>query len=129
MKQSLYLAAALAAAMHAAAALAAPTLYADPYPQGPGQPSAASVTVNGTSSLPCTLTPANDGSVTPTCDLASLPVGTHTLVLVVSNAYGCQPAADGSGATCYAGGSASSDPFTYSLSTGPVTKPLRKFKP
>jgi hypothetical protein len=87
------------------------------------------VTVDGLSSLVCTLTRAQDSSVTPTCDLAGLPVGTHTLVLVVSNVYACQTAPDGNSTVCYGGGSASSDPFTYTFNASAVSKPSRRFLP
>jgi len=124
MKKSLLF---LAAMLCAAFAVAAPSLYSDPYPAGPFQPTAAYVTVNGQQRIDCAMPKDANGSVTPTCDLAGLPVGTYSLVLTVSNTYGCTQ--DNNAATCYGGGVASSDPFSYTWSEAPATKPLRKFKP
>lgn len=121
--------AALVFALCCSAAMAAPTIYSQPYPAGPGQPTSASITVNGTVSINCAMAPANDGSLTPTCDMANLPTGTHTLVMVVTNAYGCTTGTDGNSATCTGGGTASSLPFTYTLIGSAVSKPVLKFKP
>ena len=129
MKRFLNLAATLLALCLCGAAMAAPNAYSQSYPVGPGQPTSASLTVNGVSQINCPLVPANDGSVTPTCDLATLPVGTHSLVLVVTNTYGCTTGADGNSATCMGGGTASSAPFTYTSIASAVSKPLLKFKP
>lgn len=108
---------------------AAPTLYSQAYPAGPGKPTSASVSINGTNSINCQLLADSLGAVTPTCDLASLPAGSYTLVLTVTNAYNCTTGTDGNSATCSGGGAASSDPFIYNLLDSSVVKPIRKFKP
>lgn len=110
-------------------AVAAPTLTTAAYPAAAGQPTAATLTVDGGAPIVCQLTRAADGSVTPTCDLAGLAVGTHTLVLTVSTQYACTQGADGASATCYGGGSASSDPFTYSWAASGASKPRLQFRP
>lgn len=110
-------------------AMAAPTLTTTPYPAVAGQPTAASLTVDGGAAVPCQLARSADGSVTPTCDLAGLAPGTHTLVLTVSNVYACTQSTDGTSAVCYGGGSASSDPFTYSWAVSGASKPRLQFTP
>lgn len=129
MKRFLNLAAALLALCICGAAMAAPSVYSQAYPAGPGQPASASLTVDGLSQINCPLVSANDGSVTPTCDLAALPAGTHTLVMVVTNTYGCTTGTDGNSATCTSGGTASSAPFTYVLTNSAASKPVLKLRP
>jgi hypothetical protein len=129
MKRFLNLAATLLALCICGAAMAAPTVYSQAYQTGPGQPASASLTVDGLSQINCPLIAANDGSVTPTCDLASLPVGVHTLVMVVTNTYGCTTGTDGNSATCTGGGTASSLPFSFTLNNSAASKPVLKFKP
>lgn len=90
------------------AAMAAPTLTADPYPTTVTQPDTASFTVNGGAPIACTL-PVSAAGKTPTCDLASITVpGTYTLVMTVTKAAGCNAAGE-----CWPEGSASSAPFSY----------------
>ncbi len=99
------------------AALAAPTLIADPYPAAAVQPDSASFTVNGGAPIACTL-PTVTGGLQPTCDLASLATpGTYTLVMTVTKAAGC------AGASCWPAGSASSSPFAYTRLAAGVTAP------
>lgn len=126
MKKSLLF---LAVVCMAFAAVAAPTLTTVPYPAGPGVPTSATVTVDGVSQIVCTVAPDQSGAVAPSCDLAGLPVGTHSLVMTVTNSYGCTTGVDGNSATCVGGGSASSAPFTFVWSVAPATKPLLRFKP
>lgn len=110
-------------------ATAAPSLYSQAYPAGPGQPASASVTVDNVSQINCPLVAATDGSVTATCDLAALPGGTHTLVMTVTNTYGCTTGVDGNSATCTGGGTASSAPFSFVWNLSGASKPVLKVRP
>jgi hypothetical protein len=107
---------------------AAPFLVASPYPATAGQPEKAWVTT-GSGQIICTLPKAVDGSVTPTCDLASLVPGSYTLVLTVSNEYACATNPDNSAGSCTLGGSASSAPFGYSIKAGAASAPVLSLKP
>jgi hypothetical protein len=90
---------------------AAPTLTADPYPATAPQPSSITLTVNGAAGPVCTLAAGTAGALIPTCDLASIPAGTSTLVMTAVFTKGCVTATNA--ATCTDGGSASSAPFSY----------------
>jgi hypothetical protein len=98
------------------AAFAAPHLYADPYPATGVQPDSVTMTVNGGAPQACELT-AVAGGLQPRCDLAALTAGTYTLVMTASRAAGC------SGSTCWAAGSASSAPFSYTRAASAVAAP------
>lgn len=110
-------------------AVAAPVATTDPYPAGAGQPASAVVTVDNLSQIVCVMNKDSAGAVTPVCDLAALPAGTHTLVMTVTNTYGCTTGTDGASATCTGGGSASSAPFTFVWNTSAVSKPRLLVKP
>jgi hypothetical protein len=92
-------------------ATAAPTITADPYPATAPQPASITLTVNGTTGPACTLAAGSGGALVPTCDLASLPAGTHTLVMTAVFVRGCVSATNT--ATCTDGGTASAAPFSY----------------
>ena len=94
-------------------ALAAPTLTADAVPSTGVQPATATLTVNGAAGPACTLPKAADGSVKPSCDLASLaPSATpYTLVLTYNYTAGCVNTP--TGAVCTDGGAAASAPFSF----------------
>lgn len=109
-------------------AQAAPTLTSSSYASTVVQPTSASLSVDGTTTITCTVPRAADGSVAAVCDLATVPSGTHTLILTVSNAYGCTQSADGLSASCVGGGSASAAPFTFTWNPVSVSKPSLTFK-
>jgi hypothetical protein len=92
-------------------ASAAPTITADPYPATAPQPASITLTVNGAAGPACTLAAGTGGALVPTCDLASIPAGTATLVMTAVFVRGCVSATNT--ATCTDGGSASSVPFSY----------------
>lgn len=105
------------------AAIAAPTLTADPYPATGVQPDAATLSVNGTQTINCTLKTVT-GGIQPSCDLVSITTpGTYTLIMTVTKAAGCV------GNTCSGGGSASSAPFTYIWQGVNVTRPVVRLEP
>lgn len=100
---------------------AAPILLADPYPASGVQPDSATLSVNGGSTITCTL-PTVTGGVQPTCDLVSITSpGTYTLVLTVTKNPITVTTADG--ATTTPGGSASSSPFVWRRLAGGVSAP------
>lgn len=104
------------------AALAAPTLTANPYPPEAIQPAAVSFTVNGGAPKVCTLVPVA-GGLQPTCDLASITApGTYTLVMTATSNAGCVSAP--SAATCNGAGSASSAPFAYTWLGNAIAPPV-----
>lgn len=108
-----------------AIASAAPTIVADAYPAGAGQPTTATLTVTGMAGPPitCALTVNVDHSVQPMCDVGSLTTaGTYPLVLTVSNVATIYNSPDGTSGTYTAGGSAST-PFSYTVSSGLATSP------
>lgn len=107
---------------------AAPTLTSSSYGVATIQPTSATLSVDGTSTIVCTVPKAADGSVAAVCDLATVAAGTHTLVLTVANTYGCTQSADGLSASCVGGGSASAAPFTFSWNPSAVSKPTLTFK-
>lgn len=123
MKRAFLLVAALAFAAHAA-----PTLTSSPYSTATTQPTSASLSVDGTSTIVCAVPKDASGTVTAVCDLATVPAGTHTLVLSVSNTYGCTQSADGLTASCAGGGAASAAPFTFTWNPASVSKPTISFK-
>jgi hypothetical protein len=109
-------------------AYAAPTLNAQPVPNTAPQPSTAAITVNGAAGPTCTLPVATDGSMTLTCDLASLTVpGTYTIVATYTYVAGCVNAANA--ATCSTGGVASSAPFVLTRAAFPATGPALHVSP
>jgi hypothetical protein len=113
----------LALFLAAGVANAAPTLTADPYPSTGVQPDAATVSVNGTQTIQCTLKTVT-GGLQPSCDLVSITApGTYTLVMTVTKNAGCV------GNTCSGGGSASSAPFTYIWQGVNVTRPVVRLEP
>lgn len=104
-------------AMLASASSFALTLTANPYSPPPtGQTLTPSLTVDGTAAPGCTMASVSGGLV-PTCAIPSLAVGTHTLVLTVtSSAATCPPPPTVTTQTCYLAGSASSAPFSLTIS-------------
>lgn len=119
MKKSLFVILALLGGV----ANAAPTLTADPYPATGVQPDAATLSVNGTQTITCTLRTVT-GGVQPACDLVSITTpGTYTLVMTVTKAAGCV------GNTCSGGGSASSAPFSYIWQGVNVLRPVVRLEP
>lgn len=119
MKHSLL--ALLLAPVLAMAQAAGPALEASPWPSTGVQPDTVSLSVNGTAdALACVLTTTAAGK-TPKCNLASLPVGSHTLVMVAKVAAKCDPQT--SPAICTQAGSASSAPFALTLRSGAVAAP------
>lgn len=118
----------VACLMGMGAVYAAPTLTSSPYSTATTQPATASLSIDGTSTITCTVPRDANGTVTAVCDLATVPAGTHTLVLTVSNTYGCTQSADGLTASCQGGGSASANPFTFTWNPASVAKPTVVFK-
>ena len=98
------------------AALAAPHLYADPYPSTVVQPDAITFTVNGGAPQACELVDMAGGKQ-PRCDLGALATGTYTLIMTASRAAGC------AGGTCWPAGAASSAPFSYTRAASGVVAP------
>jgi hypothetical protein len=102
----------------AANANSAPTLEADNY--ATSAVDSIGLKINGAAAIPCTLVVQTGGAlVRPTCDLASITTpGTYSLIMVATKAAGC------SGNTCYAGGTASSVPFSYIWKGSDVAIPV-----
>ena len=110
----------------ASPAMAAPFLYADPYPTT-NAPSRVTYTINGGAAIACALETVATG-LRPKCDLAQITAaGTYTLVMtaVRDAAITNTPNA----ADNVAAGSASSAPFAYRLTTAPVTVPVLRVGP
>lgn len=65
-------------------AQASPSLVADPYPAGPGQPSACTIDASGRP-IPCILRPAPNGALQPYGNLVVLASGTYSITITVTN--------------------------------------------
>lgn len=64
---------------------ASPSVTADLYPAGPGQPSACTIDASGRP-IPCSLRPGPNGSVQPYGNLVVLASGTYSITITVTNA-------------------------------------------
>lgn len=97
----------------AAAAVAAPTLYADPHSATGPQPAAAEWTSDGSTWKPCAITARE-----PACDLASIGApGNYTLRMRYVYTAGCL------GEVCWAAGAAPSVPFAFVWQGVPASSP------
>ncbi len=101
---------------------AAPTLSADFY--APNAIDSVSCTINGANPITGVVDKVDPTKWIPKCDLAGITVtGTYTLVMTVTKVAGCV------GNSCFAGGVASSTPFTYNWTAGNVITPKPKLEP
>lgn len=106
---------------------AAPNLFADPYPDGSGQPDTITMTVNGGAAQACELVVVLGGKQ-PKCDLAGLTAaGTYTLVMTACRAGSIVNVENGATNTQEA--CASSVPFSYTLRSGGVAAPVLTVAP
>ncbi len=112
----------------AIACSAAPNLLTAPYPATGPQPSSATMTVNGGAPQACLMRGMPDGAVQPACDLAAITTpGVYTIVVTAVALAGCTNGPNT--ATCSAGGSVSSDPFSYVLKAALAGKPVLSVTP
>jgi hypothetical protein len=103
-------------------AIAAPTLSADFY--ATNAIDSVECSVNGSRIISGTIDKTDATKWIPKCDLVSINVtGTYTLVMTVKKAAGCI------GNSCFAGGVASSVPFTYNWTSANVPTPALKLEP
>lgn len=114
----------VALALASSAALAAPTLTANPYAKAPA---AITLTVDGGAPIACTLVQIA-GGWQPTCDLASITApGTYTLVMTATSNAECINTLNA--ADCSGAGSASSAPFAYTWRGSSVPAPVLSVAP